>query len=56
MSENQHLLQQLEQLLRLKRSRKFYAGRLGITEDEVADLMQELRNGEGRRNEAESGN
>lgn len=56
MSENQHLLQQLEQLLRLKRSRKFYAGRLGITEDEVADLMQELRNGEGKSAEAESAN
>lgn len=54
MSENQHLLQQLEQLLRLKRSRKFYAERLGITESEVADLLQELRSGEERRDEAET--
>ena len=56
MSGNQHLLQQLEQLLRLKRSRKFYAERLGITELEVANLLEELRNGEGKTSEAESGN
>lgn len=52
MSENQHLLKQLEQLLRLKRSRSFYAERLGITELEVANLMEELRNG--NRDEAET--
>ena len=56
MSENQPLLKQLEQLLRLKRSRKFYAERLGITESEVANLMEELRNGEGKNAEAESAN
>jgi hypothetical protein len=56
MSGNQHLLQQLEQLLRMKRSRKFYAERLGITEMEVANLLEELRNGEGKTSEAESGN
>lgn len=54
MSENQHLLDRLEQLLRLKRSRKFYAERLGISELEVSDLMQELRNSEGKREEAET--
>lgn len=53
MSENQHLLKQLEQLLRHKRSRRFYAERLGITELEVADLMQELKNS---RNETEAAN
>ena len=53
MSENQHLLKQLEQLLRHKRSRRFYAERLGITELEVADLMKELKSG---RSEAEAAN
>ena len=56
MSGNQHLLQQLEQLLRMKRSRKFYAERLGITEMEVANLLEELRSGEGKTSEAEAGN
>ena len=43
MSENQVLLTQLEDLLRLKKSKKFYAERLGITEGEVNDLLKELR-------------
>tara|TARA_R110000822_G_scaffold100570_1_gene226292 strand:+ start:119 stop:1336 length:1218 start_codon:yes stop_codon:yes gene_type:complete len=43
MSENQVLLNQLEDLRRLKKSKKFYAERLGITEDEVNDLLKELR-------------
>ncbi len=37
MSENQTLLQQLGQLLRQKKSKKFYAEKLGITEDEDED-------------------
>lgn len=44
MSENQELLQQLGHLLRLKRSKKFYAEKLGITEDEVSELLLELKN------------
>jgi hypothetical protein len=44
MSENQGLLEQLGYLLRLKKSKKFYAEKLGITEDEVSELLLELRN------------
>ena len=44
MSENQTLLQQLGQLLRQKKSKKFYADKLGITEDEVSELLLELKN------------
>lgn len=43
MSENQSLLGQLEELLRQKKSKKFYAERLGISEFEVNDLLKELR-------------
>lgn len=43
MSDNQGLLSQLEELLRQKKSKKFYADRLGITEEEVNDLLKELK-------------
>ena len=43
MSENQSLLGQLEELLTMKRSKKFYAERLGISEFEVNELLKELR-------------
>jgi hypothetical protein len=43
MSENQSLLSQLEELLRQKKSKKFYAERLGISEFEVNELLKELR-------------
>jgi hypothetical protein len=43
MSENQDLLAKLEELLRMKRSKKFYAERLGISEFEVNELLKELR-------------
>jgi len=43
MSENQHLLYQLEELLTQKKSKKFYAERLGISEFEVSELMKELK-------------
>jgi len=43
MSENQSLLGQLEELLRQKKSKKFYAERLGISEFEVNELLKELR-------------
>lgn len=46
MSENQSLISQLEELIRLKRSKKFYAERLGISESEVTDLLKELRESE----------
>ena len=43
MSENQSLLCQLEELLSQKKSKKFYAEKLGISEFEVNELMKELR-------------
>jgi hypothetical protein len=43
MSENQSLLYRLEELLTQKKSKKFYAERLGISEFEVSELMKELK-------------
>lgn len=43
MSENQSLLHQLEELLTRKKSKKFYAEKLGISEFEVNELLRELR-------------
>lgn len=43
MSENQSLLHRLEELLTQKKSKKFYAEKLGISEFEVTELLKELR-------------
>jgi len=43
MSENQSLLHRLEELLSQKKSKKFYAEKLGISEYEVNELMRELK-------------
>ena len=43
MSDNQHLLSELQQLLRWKKSKKFYAEKLNITESEVEELIKELK-------------
>jgi len=43
MSENQSLLNRLEELLSQKKSKKFYAEKLGISEYEVNELMRELK-------------
>lgn len=43
MTENQDMLSRLQALLRHKKSKTFYAGRLGITENEVDELLKELR-------------
>lgn len=43
MSYNEKLLRQLEGLLGWKKSKKFYAERLNITEDEVDELIKEIR-------------
>jgi len=56
MPENQSLLQQLEQMLHWKKSKKFYADKLQISEDEVDALLRELRNSENAENDAEVGN
>jgi hypothetical protein len=43
MSDYQSLLGQLQELLTQKKSKKFYAERLGISEYEVNELLKELR-------------
>jgi hypothetical protein len=43
MSYNESLLNQLEGLLYWKKSKKFYAEKLNITEDEVDELIKELK-------------
>lgn len=54
MAENQHLLNQLQQLLSWKKSKKFYADKLGITEAEVSELLKEIKGSQDSiRNEAE---
>lgn len=55
MAENQHLLNQLQQLLSWKKSKKFYADKLGITEAEVSELLKEIKGSQDSiRNEAET--
>jgi hypothetical protein len=43
MTENQDMLLRLSELLRQKQSKAFYAKRLGVTENEVDELLKELR-------------
>jgi hypothetical protein len=43
MTENQDMLSRLGALLRMKKSKAFYAERLGITEQEVDELLKELK-------------
>ncbi len=55
MADNQYLLNELQQLLSWKKSKKFYAEKLGISEEEVSELLKELRSGnESIRTEAET--
>ena len=56
MAENQSLLQQLEQMLHWKKSKKFYAEKLNITESEVDDLIKELRGSQIAQDDAEVAN
>jgi hypothetical protein len=44
MFENQDLIEQLEKLLRFKKSKAYYIKRLGVTEDELNSLLKEIRN------------
>lgn len=55
MVQNTHLLLQLENMLGWKKSRKFYAEKLGISEKEVEDLLTEIKNRDVVRNDAEVG-
>lgn len=56
MAENQSLLQQLEQMLHWKKSKKFYAEKLNITEGEIDDLMRELKSSQVAQDDAEVAN
>jgi hypothetical protein len=53
MPENQSLLQQLEEMLHWKKSKKFYAEKLGITELDVEELLKELKDRERAQEDAE---
>ena len=55
MPENQSLLEQLEQMLHWKKSKKYYAEKLGVTEAEVDDLLADLRGKEKAEDDAEIG-
>jgi hypothetical protein len=50
------LLNQLEEILHWKKSKKFYADKLGIAESDVDELLKELRTRESIIQEAELGN
>lgn len=56
MPDNQSLLFQLEQMLHWKKSKKYYADKLNISEDDVDELMAELRNSQIARTDAETAN
>lgn len=56
MPYNQQLLEQLKSMLSWKKSRKFYAERLGITELEVESLIIQLRASEEVQKDAETAN
>lgn len=43
MQEKDELLNQLEQILHFKKSKRFYAERLGVTEEEINELYKEFR-------------
>lgn len=55
MPENQSLLEQLEEMLHWKKSKKFYAEKLGITEAEVDELLKEAKNRQKAQEDAEIG-
>lgn len=53
MSVNESLLSQLEQLIHLKKSKKVYAERLGVSEEVIDELLKEIRSKERVREDAE---
>lgn len=54
MADNQYLLTQLQQLLSWKKSKKFYADKLGITELEVDELLKEIKSSQSSQDDAET--
>jgi hypothetical protein len=55
MTENQDMLLRLSELLRRKKSKSFYATKLGISEIEVDELLKELRGKDQEPNDTFSG-
>jgi len=53
MSANHDLLEQLEQMLHWKKSKKVYAEKLGVTEEVVDELLKEIKEREKLRDDAE---
>ena len=53
MSDNQHLLESLRKMMGWKKSKSFYADRLGISEKEIKRLMKQLQESEDIRKDAE---
>ena len=56
MSANQTQLEQLQQMLHWKKSKKYYAEKLGVTEDEIDELLADIRKRDVIETEAELGN
>ena len=56
MSANQPLLEQLQNMLHWKKSKKYYAEKLGVTENEIDELLTDIRNRDVVDVEAELGN
>lgn len=56
MSGNQSLLDQLQQMLHWKKSKKYYAEKLGVTETEIDELLADIRKRERVEEDAEIGN
>lgn len=54
MVDNQQLLQQLQQMLHWNKSKKLYAEKLNITENEVTELIRQLKESTISREEAEA--
>lgn len=54
MIDNQRLLQRLQQMLHWKKSKAYYAEKLGVEESVMDELMKELRNEGSIRDEAET--
>lgn len=52
MTENQALVEQLKKLIGQKKSKDFYAKRLGLTSDEVGKLMDEIKAEKGPESKA----
>ncbi len=53
MSDNQHLLESLRKMMGWKKSKSFYADKLGISEKEIKRLMKQLQESEDIRKDAE---